>query len=117
MEAPRSSADIFAISEKFDGYWTPRTYHACQAVHTGVCLRATGDFAVCQDRTDLTFGSAYRDGATFEEVWHSDERASLIARIHDGAGGELSACPRCVWNKRNELIAAWERDDLRIALV
>jgi len=108
---------IFSISEKFDGYWTPRTYHACRAVQTGVCLRATGDFAVCQDRTDLTFGASYRTGATFEEVWHSEERMALIARIHDGEGGELSACPRCVWNKRNELINAWERDDLRVALV
>lgn len=108
---------IFSISEKFEGYWTPRTYSACRAVWTGVTLRATGDFAVCQDRTDLTFGAAYRHGATFEEVWHGEERAALVARIHDGAGGELAACPRCVWNKRNELIQVVERDELRLALV
>lgn len=108
---------IFSITEKFEGYWTPRTYRACRAVWTGVTLRATGDFAVCQDRTDLTFGAAYRTGATFEEVWHSEERAALVARIHDGQGGELGACPRCVWNARNAMIDAVERDDLRIALV
>lgn len=108
---------IFAISEKFEGYWTPRTYHACRAVLTGVCLRATGDFAVCQDRTDLTFGDAYKTGASFESVWHSEEHRRLVATIHDGAGGELGKCPRCVWNNRNVAIDAIERDDLRIALV
>lgn len=110
---------VFSLSEKFDGYWTPRAYHACRAVLTGITLRATGDFAVCQDRTDLTFGDtpSYRAGATFEEVWHSDEHKAVIARIHDGPGGELTACPRCVWTKRNDLIDAWERDDLRIALI
>jgi MoaA/NifB/PqqE/SkfB family radical SAM enzyme len=108
---------IFSITEKFDGYWTPRAYHRCRAVLTGVCLRATGDFAVCQDRTDLSFGAAYKQGATFEEVWHSDEHTRLIAAIHDGAGGELTACPRCVWNNRNLAIEALEKDDLRIALV
>jgi len=108
---------IFSISEKFEGYWTPRSYHACRAVWTGVCLRATGDFAVCQDRTDLTFGAAYRDGVSFEEVWHSDEHRAIVTRIHDGEGGELGKCPRCVWNQRNLAINAIENDDLRIALV
>lgn len=111
--------DIFAITEKFDGYWSPRTYHACRAVWTGVVLRATGDFAVCKDRTDLVWGRqpSYKAGAAFEECWRSDERRALLSRIHDGEGGELSACPRCVWGKRNEIIDAWERDDVRIALV
>jgi sulfatase maturation enzyme AslB (radical SAM superfamily) len=119
-EAKREAGDrvrIFSISDKFDGYWTPRQYHRCRAVLTGVCLRATGDFAVCQDRTDLTFGGAYRRGASFEDVWHSDEHKAVIATIHDGEGGQLTACPRCVWNSRNALIDAWERDDLRITLI
>jgi MoaA/NifB/PqqE/SkfB family radical SAM enzyme len=110
---------VFAITEKFEGYWTPRTYHACRAVWTGVTLRATGDFAVCKDRTDLHWGHApnYQGGASFEDCWHSDERRILVATIHDGVGGQLSACPRCVWGGRNTLIDAIERDDLRIALV
>lgn len=119
-QAKRTSGErvrIFAINEKFEGYWTPRTYHACRAVLTGICLRATGDFAVCQDRTDLTFGATYRQGASFSSVWHSDEHRAIIATIHDGEGGELSKCPRCVWSNRNVLIDAVERDDLRIALV
>lgn len=111
--------DIFAITEKFDGYWTPRAYHACRAVWTGVVLRATGNFAVCKDRTDLVWGDtpSYKAGATFEDCWHSDERRALVARIHDGEGGELQKCPRCVWGSRNLILAAVERDDLRIALV
>lgn len=112
-----AALDIYAITEKFDNVWRPRRFTRCRAVHTGVCLRATGDFAVCQDRTDLTFGAAYKEGATFEDVWHSDERRALVSTLHDGEGGELGACPRCVWGGRNELIDALERDDLRIALV
>lgn len=108
---------IYAITEKFDNYWQPRTYHACRAVWTGVTLRATGDFAVCKDRTDLTFGHtpSYKGGAAFEDVWTSEEHIAVVARIHDGA--ELDACPRCVWGPRNLVIDAIERDDLRIALV
>jgi sulfatase maturation enzyme AslB (radical SAM superfamily) len=111
--------DIFAITEKFDGYWTPRAYHACRAVWTGVVLRATGNFAVCKDRTDLVWGNTpnYKAGATFEECWHSDERRALVASIHDGDDGALTACPRCVWGTRNTVLQAIERDDFRIALV
>lgn len=110
---------IFALTDKFEGYWTPRPYHACRAVWTGVVLRATGDFAVCKDRMDLTFGHtpSYKHGAAFEDVWLSEEHRRVVARIHDGKDGELSACPRCVWGPRNLAIDAIERDDLRIALV
>lgn len=108
---------IFSITEKFDGYWTPRTYHACRAVLTGICLRATGDFAVCQDRTDLTFGAGYARGEPFEQIWHSDEHKAVVARIHDGEGGELTKCPRCVWNKRNEMLSALDTDELRLSLI
>lgn len=116
-ELRHTPLDIYAITDKFDGYWTPRTYHQCLAVWTGVTLRASGDFCVCKDRTDLTFGAAYRAGATFEDCWHSEERRRLVAQIHDGPGGHLSACPRCVWTKRNDLLAAIADDRLRIDLI
>jgi wyosine [tRNA(Phe)-imidazoG37] synthetase (radical SAM superfamily) len=93
---------IFAISDRFDGYWTPRTYSACKAVWTGVLLTATGELAVCQDRTDLRFGYGYKMGETFEAIWRGDEHRRLVASI--AVGGELDKCPRCVWNKRNEII-------------
>lgn len=110
---------IYAITDKFEGYWTPRTYHACRAVWTGVTLRATGDFAVCKDRPDLAWGRtpSYKAGAAFEDCWHSEERRALVGCIHDGPGGHLTNCPRCVWGPRNVAIDALERDDLRIALV
>lgn len=111
---------VFAISEKFDGYWTPRTYDRCRAVWTGVVLRATGDFAACKDRTDLVWGNkpAYRDGAAFESCWHSKERRALVSTLHGSLGGEILNCPRCVWNTRNELIEnAFMKDSMRLALV
>lgn len=108
---------VHAITEKFDGFWTPRSYNRCRAIWTGTTLRATGDFAVCQDRTDLVWGQtpSYKAGASFEECWHSAERRAVAARIH--AGGELDACPRCVWNNRNHIIDALEGDTIRLDLV
>jgi len=124
QECERATADfgdqvrIFAITEKFDGYWTPRTYDRCRAVLTGTCLRATGDFAVCQDRVDLTFGHtpSYKDGASFEDVWHSEEHRRLVESIV--SPGVLDACPRCVWQVRANVIdSVFVRDDMRLALV
>jgi hypothetical protein len=109
---------IFAITEKFEGYWSPRSYDRCLAVLTGICLRATGDFAVCQDRTDLIFGTnpSYKAGASFEEVWHSEQHRAVVASIV--AGGELDKCPRCVWNKRNEIIRyVFMEDAMRLSMV
>lgn len=107
---------IFAITEKFDGFWTPRTYQSCKAVWTGVLLTATGDLAVCQDRTDLRFGAGYRTGEPFEDIWRSAAHRLLVASIT--TGGELDRCPRCVWNKRNEIIASvfGPEDAMRLAL-
>lgn len=115
-----SLVDIYAITDKFDGYWTPRTYHQCRAIWTGTTLRATGDFAVCQDRTDLVWGNtpSYRDGASFEDCWRSEERQALVARIHDGQGGLLPSCPRCVWSGRNTILQdVFVEDSMRLALV
>lgn len=120
-EAARASfghrVQIFAITDKFDGYWSPRTYNRCRAVLTGVCLTATGEFAVCQDRTDLRFGKAYREGASFRSVWLSDEHRQLVDSIV--SPGVLDTCPRCVWNKRNEVIdmVFGERDAMRLEMV
>ena len=111
---------VAAITDKFEGYWTPRSYHRCMAIWTGTTLRATGDFAVCQDRTDLTFGHqpSYKRGASFEDVWHSEEHRRVVARIHDGDDGELSKCPRCVWSNRNRILdEIFAQDVIRLDLV
>jgi len=111
-----SKLDIFAITEKFEGYWTPRTYERCRATLTGACLTATGDFALCQDRTDLRYGTGYTLGANFEDIWYSEEHLALIGKVMQKA--ELDKCPRCVWNKRNEIIEhVFIRDEMRLDLV
>lgn len=107
---------IFALTEKFDGFWTPRQYDKCRAILTGTTLTATGEFAVCQDRPDLRFGADWKDGETFEEVWQSDEHRQLTSRIC--SPGELDRCPRCVWNTRNDIIEKiFVNDDVRLDLV
>ena len=110
------NVDVFAITEKFEGYWTPRTYDRCRANLTGTCLTATGEFALCQDRTDLKYGSGYAQGATFEDIWYSEEHLALKGRMMRKE--ELDKCPRCVWNKRNEIIQqVFIRDGMRLDLV
>lgn len=107
---------IFSITEKFEGYWTPRTYDRCRAVLTGTVLCATGDFAVCQDRTDLRFGKQYSAGASFESVWGSEEHLSLVEKIV--SPGLLDQCPRCVWNRRNEIIEhVFVKDEMRLNMI
>lgn len=109
--------DIFAINQSFDGYWTQRSYDRCLAVLTGICLTATGDFAVCQDRVDLRFGKDYAEGkASFAQTWWSKEHLDLVNSIT--APGVLDKCPRCVWNKRNEIIHnVFVSDEMRLDLI
>lgn len=107
---------IFAITDKFDGYWTPRSYSRCQAVKFETVLTATGDFAVCLDRMDLRFGRGYRCGESFEEVWNSKEHKDLIETIIEGQ--ELDKCPRCVWNNRNVIIdEVFTKDSARLKMI
>lgn len=106
---------VFALTNAFEGYWTPRSYSRCRAILTGVCFTATGDFAVCQDRPDLRFGREYKHGASFESVWLGDEHRKLVDSV--ASPGILDTCPRCVWNRRNEIIDAVESDAMRLDLV
>lgn len=113
----KKDLQIFAITEKFDGFWTTRQYDRCLAVLTGICLTATGDFAVCQDRTDLRFGFDYSKGKDFQSIWQSEEHKELVSRIVSPIG-ELNKCPRCVWNKRNEIIEeVFVKDSMRIDII
>lgn len=111
------SFKIYSITEKFDGFWTPRSYDRCMAILTGICATATADFAVCQDRTDLRFGTEYASGKSFEEIWQSDEHKKLVSEVY-APGGKLETCPRCVWNKRNEIIEeVFVKDTIRLKVV
>jgi len=96
--------------DKFRGYWTPRTYSRCWASPIHAVLKATGEFIVCQDRLDLTFG----DYATqsFEEIWHSQEHRRVLDSI------DLDTCPRCVSNTINEVVQhVIIEDRMRSALI
>jgi len=119
QQAERDFGDkvrVFAITEKFDGYWSPRSYQRCKAVLTGIVLTATGEFSVCLDRTDLRFGHEYKNGETFETIWAGEEHRKLVESI--ASPGVLDACPRCVWNKRNEIIRyVFEEDSMRLDLI
>ncbi|MEM4214995.1 MAG: radical SAM protein [Candidatus Pacearchaeota archaeon] len=86
---------IFSITEKFDGYWTPRIYDKCRATPLQAVLTATGEFVVCQD-VFIRFGDYNKQ--SFWEIWDSKEHKLAIEKI------DLEKCPRCVENKHNEII-------------
>ena len=86
---------IFSITEKFDGYWTPRIYDKCRSTPLQAVLTATGEFVVCQD-VFIRFGDYNKQ--SFWEIWNSNEHRQAIEKI------DLDRCPRCVENKHNEII-------------
>ena len=90
-----SKAKLFAISEKFDGYWSPRKYDACLASPLHAVVAATGELIVCQD-VFIRFGNLHKQ--TFSEIWGSDEHKAAIAKI------DISKCPRCVMSAPNAII-------------
>lgn len=107
--------EIRAITDNFDNIWAARTYDRCLAVLSHVTLTATGEFAVCQDRMDLRFGATYKTGTAFEDIWGSAEHRALVNSIV--APGVLEHCPRCVFNGRNEVLAALATDTPRIDMI
>lgn len=86
---------IYSIKEKFDGYWTPRTYDRCRATPLQAVLAADGSFVVCQD-VFIRFGDYKRQG--FWEIWDSEEHRRAIEAI------DIESCPRCVENIHNQII-------------
>jgi molybdenum cofactor biosynthesis enzyme MoaA len=95
--------------EKFQGYWTDRTYSRCLASGLKSILTADGSFMVCQDRF-IKWGN-YNE-QTFEECWYSDEHRDAIAKIN------LDQCPRCVEVHPNEIIEHCVcNDGLKLGLI
>lgn len=94
--AKKLNIDVHFSVEKFEGIWTPRLWEKCRATPLLACLKANGQFIVCQDRTDLEFGDYYSH--TFEEIWYSDRHKKVIEQIC------IDECPRCVETKKNEYI-------------
>jgi len=91
----RNIVKVFAISEKFDGYWTERKYKKCLASPLNAVVTATGELVPCLD-VFIRFGDLNKN--TFEEIWGSEEHKKAIAKI------EIEKCPRCVMTKPNEII-------------
>ncbi len=85
---------IYAISEKFDGYWNNNRY-PCRSTPLHAVLSATGEFLICQDRLDLRFGNYYKQ--TFDQIWFSKEHYDLIKKAQ-------SCNIRCVECRLNEII-------------
>ena len=96
-EAAKKSCNvrIFALSDKFDGYWTPRTYEKCLATPLQAVVSATGEFVVCLD-VFIRFGDLKKN--RFQEIWGGEEHRKALAQI------DISKCPRCVLNRPNEII-------------
>jgi len=104
----RHKLSVFAIKDKFDGYWTPRTYHKCRATPLHAVTAADGSFIVCQD-VFRRFGRLTLDGP--EKVWGSEEHRRALDEI------DIDKCPRCVMNKANEIIEhVFINDEARLDL-
>lgn len=88
--------NIYSISEKFDGYWTPRKYAKCLATPMNIVIKANGRLIPCQDRLDLEFGDTTKQALS--EIWGSDEHLKVLSSIN------CDDCPRCVMTKINEYI-------------
>lgn len=110
-EAAKYATDIpiFAISEKFEGFWTDRQYSKCLASPLHAVITASGKLSVCQD-VFIKFGNLYEQ--TLEEIWNSKEHHDAISKIC------LDECPRCIMNRANELMEhAFVRDELLLDLL
>jgi len=86
---------IFALSDKFDGYWSKREYDKCLATPLHAVVTATGELIVCQD-VFIRFGNLYKN--SLEEIWGSSEHKAAIAKI------KIEECPRCVMTSPNTII-------------
>ena len=101
LEAP----PVYYRRDKFD-----RSWKTCCATPLNVVVTANGEFALCQDRPDLTFGRL-EDG--FGKAWSSKAHLDLLSRHFPDEG-----CPRCVMGPYHEIIEqVYIRDEMRLALV
>ena len=90
-----SSAPVFSISDKFEGFWTPRKYSRCLASPLHAVVTATGELSVCQD-VFIRFGNINEQ--LLAEIWGSPAHKAAIAKI------AIEDCPRCVMNTANEVM-------------
>ncbi|MCP4599217.1 MAG: radical SAM protein [Proteobacteria bacterium] len=87
--------EIYAISEKFKGFWNPPLYDRCLATPLHAVVTATGELIVCQDNF-IRFGDLNKK--PLEAIWGRDEHKEAIKKIN------LQDCPRCVLSRCNEVM-------------
>jgi len=90
-----SRCRVYCVSDKFSGFWSDRHYSRCRATPLVAVVCADARLAVCQD-VFTKWGDLNRQ--TFAEAWKSPEHSAAMREI------DLSACPRCIMNRHNEVI-------------
>lgn len=115
-ELEEKFANVYFRIDKFEGYWTPKTYQKCRATPLMAVTSGDGAFLVCQDRGIMEDENYLRWGnyntQSFEQIWWSDEHRKVLESI------DLARCPRCVENGMNEIIEhGFVTDKMRLNLI
>lgn len=77
-DPPKSDkVKVYCVTDKFEGFWN-NNRSPCRATPLHAMLTATGEFAICQDRTDNRFGDY--NVQSFEEIWGSPEHYDAIKK-------------------------------------
>lgn len=95
--------DVYAVSDKFRGYWSKKSYDRCHACMLNAVICADGQMQLCQDVFKPKFGNL--NAQSVVEAWCSNEHAEAVAQI------DISKCPRCVLENANEIIQRVFIDD------
>lgn len=94
---------IFAMSDKFQGYWMGHGYEVCHANLMNLVIGADATLRICQDVLEPNFGDLKT--TPLKEIWQSDKHREVIGAI------DLKKCPRCVLENANEIIQRVFIDD------
>ena len=86
------------------------SFDKCRATPLRAVTKATGEFCLCLDRTDLTFGNLTLLGP--QKSWGNDDHIRLLKNI------DRSKCPRCVFTHANEIIErAFVNQETKLELI
>lgn len=108
--------NVFFRVDKFEGFWTPKTYTKCRATPLMAVTSGDGAFLICQDRGISAEENYLRWGnyneQSFQDIWFGAEHKAVIEKI------DLPKCPRCVLNAYNEIIpSVFMEDSMRVNLI
>jgi hypothetical protein len=108
--------NVFFRVDKFEGFWSPKTYGKCRATPLMAVTSGDGAFLICQDRGISAEENYLRWGnyntQTFEDIWYGAEHKAVIEKI------DLPKCPRCVENAYNDVIEhVFMNDSMKVNLI